>query len=56
MLQYKECDRLTPFVQAGKAVMEVEYKLDPFCPQANALNFNSLRKKLSLNAYRVACR
>jgi hypothetical protein len=56
--QYKECDKLTPFVTAGKAVMEVEYRLDPsqFCPQANALDFNSMRKKLSLNAYRVACR
>ncbi len=56
--QYTECSKLLPFIQANKAVMEVEYKLAPsqFCSKANALNFNSLKKHLSLNAYRVACR
>lgn len=56
--QYTECGKLLPFIQVGKAVMEVEYKLAPsqFCPKANALNFNSLKKHLSLKAYRVACR
>ena len=56
--QYTECAKLQPFINASKAVMEVEYNLAPaqFCPKANALNFNSLKKQLSLNAYRVACR
>ena len=56
--QYTECGKLKPFIQAGKAVMEVEYKLAPsqFCSKANALNFNSLKKHLSLDAYRVECR
>ena len=56
--QYKECNLLAPFVAAGKAVFQVEYKMtaDAFCPQANTLNFNSLRKNLNLDAYRVACR
>lgn len=56
--QYKECDKLLPFINAGKAVMEVEYKLNPpqFCPQANAMNFNSMKKHLNLGPYRVACR
>ena len=56
--QYKECNSLTPFITAGKAVFQVEYKMtaDSFCPQANNLNFNSLRKNLNLDAYRVACR
>lgn len=56
--QYNECSKLLPFIQANKAVMEVEYKLAPsqFCSKANALNFNSLKKHLSLKAYRVACR
>jgi hypothetical protein len=56
--QYKECSLLLPFIAAGKPVFEVEYELDPakFCPKANALGFNSLRKNLSLDAYRVACR
>src|SRR5579884_3065159 len=56
--QYTECNKLLPFIQNGKAVMEVEYNLNPanFCPKANALNFNSLKKHLSLNSWRVACR
>ncbi len=56
--QYRECHKLQPFVEAGKAVFHVEYVGDPatFCAQANALNFNSLKKNLSLDAYRVPCR
>ncbi len=56
--EYGECDTLLPFIQAGKPVFNIEYNLDPsaFCPQANAMNFNSLKKDLSLDAYRVACR
>ena len=54
---YDECDLLTPFVAAGKAVFGVEYamKTDEFCPAANALDFNFLRKRLSLRGWRVAC-
>ena len=39
--QYSECDRLLPFVTAGKAVMEIEYSgsTATFCPAANARNF-----------------
>ncbi|MDP9241924.1 MAG: endo alpha-1,4 polygalactosaminidase [Actinomycetota bacterium] len=56
--QYHECGTLQPFLDAGKPVFNVEYKLDipQFCPQANAMNFNSLKKKLSLGAWRIACR
>ncbi len=56
--QYGECNFYAPFTNLGKAVFEVEYKLavTAFCPQANALNFNSLRKKNALDSYRVACR
>ena len=55
--QYKECAKLTPFVKAGKPVFGVEYKLDPtaFCPKANAMNFDFLKKRLKLDAWRVAC-
>jgi hypothetical protein len=37
--------------------MEVEYTLDTtqFCPQANAMNFNSMKKNWDLDAYRVPC-
>jgi len=56
--EYNECNTLLPFIQAGKPVFHVEYNRNPsqFCPRANALNFNSLRKHLSLDAYRVPCR
>jgi hypothetical protein len=56
---YQECDSLTPFVQAGKAVMQVEYNLatSSFCPQANKMNFNSLKKHQDpVDAWRQACR
>ena len=38
--------------------MNIEYKLGvrKFCPTANALNFNSLKKALALKAPRKACR
>ena len=56
--EYQECAALQPIVQAHKAVLEIEYHLDvaQFCPQANALNFNALKKDINLTAYRVACR
>ena len=55
---YQECDTLKPFVDAGKAVFQVEYDLDTsrFCPKANSMNFNSLKKKLNLGVWRVPCR
>jgi hypothetical protein len=57
--QYHECDRLEPFVDAGKAVFGVEYELRiaDFCPQANAHDFNFLKKDLALRALpRTPCR
>lgn len=56
--QYSECRRLVPFVEAGKPVFGVEYKLETpqFCPTANARDFNFLKKKLALDAWRVPCR
>ena len=55
--RYNECPQLTPFVQAGKAVFHVEYNREPaaFCPTTTALGFSSMKKKLNLDAYRVAC-
>lgn len=57
--QYHECSNLQSFfVVNNKAVFEVEYSLSTssFCPQANSMNFNSMKKKLSLDAYRAPCR
>ncbi len=55
---YNECDALTPFVAAGKAVFGVEYELasDEFCQQVNALDFDFLRKNWNLDDWREACR
>jgi len=55
--QYHECDRLRPFVAAGKAVFTVEYKLElsDFCTQAADLGFTSMKKKLSLRVWRDPC-
>ena len=47
-----------PFIWAGKPVFNVEYRLGAgqFCPKANASSFNSLKKKLALDAWRAPCR
>ena len=54
------CDRLLPFVAAGKAVFSAEYTdtgttTDRLCPQATAMNLNAILKHLDLDAYREAC-
>ena len=53
--QYGECDTLKPFVAARKAVFGIEYNLanSSFCRQANAMNFDFLKKNLSLDAWRI---
>jgi hypothetical protein len=55
---YDECDAYRPFTDAGKAVFHVEYEAatSAFCTRANALNFNSMKKRWDLDAYRKACR
>ena len=57
-LQYDECDLLTPFVDAGKAVFGIEYLDDPadFCSATNAMNFDWLKKPWDLTATRESCR
>lgn len=55
--EYNECDLLTPFIKAGKAVFEVEYNLNTskFCSKAVSLQFNAMKKNLDLDAPRDAC-
>jgi hypothetical protein len=50
--QYGECDMLTPFVTAGKAVFGVEYSgsASSFCPKLVQKQFSWLLKDLSLGA------
>ncbi|MFB7175340.1 endo alpha-1,4 polygalactosaminidase [Streptomyces sp. NPDC056254] len=55
--QYEECERLTPFVEAGKAVFHAEYELSPsrFCERSRELGLSSLRKRYDLDAWRKTC-
>lgn len=55
--QYQECDGYTAFIDAGKAVFNVEYELDAseFCEEANAMGFTSMKKRLSLKVWRKPC-
>jgi hypothetical protein len=61
--QYDECDRLKPFIQAHKAVLQTEYtdgdlaqKGASICPKSIALDFDTLIKHLDLDAPRYSCR
>ncbi|MBI5488869.1 MAG: endo alpha-1,4 polygalactosaminidase [Deltaproteobacteria bacterium] len=58
--RWDECDLLLPFIDAGKAVFQVEYGdaalADTICPQANTLGFDTLIKNLDLDAWRIPCR
>lgn len=58
--QWNECAMLKPFIDAGKAVFHVEYgdqsTANRICSQANAMNFDSLVKRLDLGVWRIACR
>lgn len=53
---YDECDLYTPFTEAGKAVLHVEYQgeLD-FCAESRRRGFSSMLKPLDLTAERWAC-
>jgi hypothetical protein len=55
--QYHECTREQPFLDAGKAVFNVEYSLprSAFCDRAATLGISSIRKHLDLTAWRRAC-
>jgi hypothetical protein len=53
----EECALLLPFIDEGKAVLHVEYRLPTaqFCPVTRPLGFSSIRKPLDLTAPREAC-
>lgn len=55
--QNDECDELTPFITAGKAVFHTEYSLatTEFCPTARRLRLSSMLKHLNLDAWRQPC-
>jgi hypothetical protein len=53
----RECGRLRPFTEAGKAVLNVEYRLprSEFCDKSSERDFGSIRKRLSLRVWRRSC-
>ncbi|MFI6685208.1 endo alpha-1,4 polygalactosaminidase [Streptomyces sp. NPDC050485] len=55
--QFDECNQLTPFVKAGKAVFHVEYALptSDFCAESDKLGLSSMRKNLKLDTWRQPC-
>ncbi|MFF9751562.1 endo alpha-1,4 polygalactosaminidase [Streptomyces sp. NPDC014344] len=55
--QYDECEELTPFVEADKAVFHAEYELptDRFCADSRRLKLSSLLKRYELDAWRRTC-
>ncbi|MFF0202605.1 endo alpha-1,4 polygalactosaminidase [Streptomyces sp. NPDC005017] len=55
--QYDECDTLTPFITADKAVFHVEYELPPtrFCPRTRDLHLSSMQKHYNLDPWRRPC-
>ena len=56
--EFGGCEKMLPFTNAGKAIFNTEYSLaiKQFCPEANKLNFNSIKKHKELDVYRETCR
>lgn len=52
--QYRECRLLRPFVRAGKAVFNVEYRRLA-CDRSHRLTISSIRKGLALRSWRRNC-
>lgn len=57
-LAYRECDKYSPFVQAGKAVFLAEYNTRGMavkCQTADRRNFSLIFKRLDLGTWRRSC-
>ncbi|WP_081427089.1 endo alpha-1,4 polygalactosaminidase, partial [Sorangium cellulosum] len=56
---YDECDMLTPFIRAGKAVFHAEYvdasQASAVCSATKPLGLSTVIKRLDLDAWRIAC-
>jgi hypothetical protein len=55
--QYRECGLASPFIDAGKPVVDIEYSLakSSFCAKAADLGITAMRKRLSLGVWRRPC-
>ena len=56
-VQYRECGSFTPFLDAGKPVLDIEYSVRPsaFCPKTKPAGIFAMRKHLELDAWRKTC-
>jgi hypothetical protein len=56
-IEQGECRSLLPFTKAGKPVLSIEYRGSraTVCAEADRLGFSTVRKHLSLTAWRDAC-
>jgi len=56
-VQFRECGRYQPFVDAGKAVFGLEYSVgaDRMCRVSQRVGIWAQKKKLSLSAWRLTC-
>lgn len=53
--QWNECKAYRPFVEEGKAVLNVEYNRRFDCDRAEELGLTSMQKRLALGPWRDAC-
>ncbi|MBP9718446.1 endo alpha-1,4 polygalactosaminidase [Candidatus Gracilibacteria bacterium] len=55
--EFYECNQYNSFIEKNKAVLGVEYELDPkdFCPQAKRKKFSWLKMTYELDGGREAC-
>ncbi|MFD9126487.1 endo alpha-1,4 polygalactosaminidase [Kitasatospora sp. NPDC059571] len=55
--EFDECAALTPFIKQNKAVLHVEYNVQPadFCGRARSLGLSSMAKHKELDAWRKPC-
>ena len=56
-VQYRECGSFTPFLDAEKPVLDIEYSVKPstFCPKSKPVGIFGMRKHLDLDAWRRTC-
>jgi hypothetical protein len=55
--EHMECDKLMPFINAGKPVFEAEYVLptSAFCADAKTRRISAIKKMVALDAWREVC-
>jgi hypothetical protein len=55
--EFDECGKYRPFIDRGKAVLQVEYDARPaeFCPAAAQLGFSAILKRVDVGIARVPC-